>query len=973
MEQEADFKVKGRSYQTDKSQTIRKMWAQIAARPSDFDLEIINALKASIITNNRDSLGYNAANYVNTSDEGKYGCYGDKLYLAIREKLIKIKTSEGKKINLLNGCSIPTLMKENPTARDDSSNGANKSCSTKDTKDMKETHESKKSNQKISNKEPSKAEVILQRSTIDKLNERLYKILGALNYESYVQPGEPILKSDILEIRAIGFIYMAWQILAKSEAFKIDGNVIFPFGVIVTLQRFIALCNGYIGYNVANPREKMAFSSMMLEDLQALEIMLIKAYDFSGVALYTKASDLILGCSLDTYLPKKARTAFLHQIRVSEALLNMDTLKAGFIMFYRTMTNSGKTSSIINMAAAAELLRKKFPTVFGELQIIATCDVHPVLTRWGQLLYHAGYPFGIASKRYMSSNPEQAKRILQKAQKEITEDRDCVDVEMRFSNSDTCKSIKDRLVIVCAPEIALKILKKAPNASGRFILLHDEPTMFAESVESTELRVNMSIMQYAPKWAIFSSATLPYDAEKVQVFIDHHRGRFPAAEFIDNTSSEIYSCCNLRGYDGEIIVPHLGIRTQVELEQAIMHINNNPFLGKLYTPLSTKELYERACTVGQDNKAFVAKVPRIMKIFANVDNLFPDKVRTVTLDILKAMLELNDEEIEEICSGEAFEYESSSEEEDTDGDDKAGDGDDTAIKVDDIKPEEDIEFVSSKPSISTTPTDINFANLGTTEAYRFPYLNLIASDTPASFMQVNYAGLLEDVKKKISSLARLQSDYQQRINGWETARDALEKKIKNEDALSKKLSEHSDIRPSLIYPDECQINTRTHTNKYAKHATISGKMNGKYRPGITLDTEMLDEFHITEDVKLGLLSGVCFYGNPETINEDEDYLATALELTSMRKVESLIADASICYGTDYPIGGVVITPEFAARHSLNTIYQLMSRAGRGRKSSNADIYVSKECAELILATVRNGSNYINQETENMIRVFEEIS
>ena len=44
-----DFKVKARSYQTDKNQTIRKMWESIAHRPSDFDMEIIKAHQDSII------------------------------------------------------------------------------------------------------------------------------------------------------------------------------------------------------------------------------------------------------------------------------------------------------------------------------------------------------------------------------------------------------------------------------------------------------------------------------------------------------------------------------------------------------------------------------------------------------------------------------------------------------------------------------------------------------------------------------------------------------------------------------------------------------------------------------------------------------------------------------------------------------------------------------------------------------------
>lgn len=985
MEQENDFKVAARTYQTDKSQTIRKMWVQIAQRPSEFDVEVIKALKASIISTNKDSLGYNAANYISTSDTDKYGCYGDKLYLTIREKLVKIKTSNSKKINLLANC--PDL---EPSTEVGSSLAS-----------IEGAPASKHANKK-KDAPPSKTEMILQRATMDKLNERLDKILGALNFDTYIQPGEAILKSDILEIRAIGFMYMVWHMLAKSSENTSSGAVLFPFSVIVTLQRFIAICNTYTGYNVANPRTAMPFSSLMIKDLQSLESQLIKAYQFNGVALYTNASELILGCALDVYLPKKARTAFPHQFRVAETLLNADMLKRGFMMFYRTMTNSGKTSSVINMAAAVELLRKKFPTVFGDLQIIATCDVHPVLTRWGQLLYHAGYPFGIASKRYIPSNPETAARILYKAHKEVEEDQDCVDINMRFSNSDTCKSLKDRLVIVCTPEIALKIIRGAPNASKRFILLHDEPTMYAETADAPGLQVNMALMRYAPKWAIFSSATLPYDREKTEIFFQHHRGRFPDAVFIDNTSSEIYSCCNLRGYDGEIITPHLGIKSKAELEKAIEHICNNPFLGKLYTPLSTKELYERACTVGQENKAFIAKVPRLMKIFNNVENLFPDKIRLVTLDILKAMLELKDAEIEEICNGEPFEYESDSEsdsESESDGDDNDAESDDNDAESDDgasahinkieqVKKEasksgiekqgqteeDDVKFEAAKQA-PVVHKDINFANLGTTEAYRFPYLNLIASDTPASFMNSNYTSLINDVKKKITSLGRLQTDFENRLNAWRSGKEALEKKIKNQDDLSKKLSEHEDSRPYLVYPDECQINTRTHTSKYAKHSMQNPNPGtGKFRPGgISLSTDSLDELHVTEDTKLALLSGVCFYGNPETIQEDEDYLATALELTSMRNVESIIADSSICYGTDYPIGGVIITQEFAGAHSLNTIYQLMSRAGRGRKSSNADIYVSKECADLILETVRNGSSYVNQETENMIRVFNSLA
>ena len=967
--EDQDFKVSKKTYKIEISNAIRKMWESIAKRPSEFDMEIIDALKATVHSTDTTSIGYNAKYYVSTNSNDKYGCYGDKLYLVMREKMIKFKTPTAKKINLLPGCELQgvvVVVGAGSIAESNNSKIQEPKSQEPEKIDVKTKSLKKKDVQ------PTKTEIILQRATIDKLTERIDKILASLNYEKYIQPGEAVLKSDILEMRAIGFIYMAWHLLTNTSNYIAMEDFMFPLSVIVSLQRLIKLCDGYVGYNVANPRSSIEFSSVMVSDLQSLQTQLIKAYDYNGVTLYTKASELILGCPLDIYLPKKARTGFLHQIKVSETLLTAESLKRGFMMFYRTMTNSGKTSSIINMAAAVELLRKKFPSIFGQLQIIATCDVNPVIIRWGQLLYHAGYPFGIGAKRNIPNNPEIAKKVLLKAKKEMADDRDCIDVNMRFSNSDTCKSLTDRLVIVCPPDIALKILQNAPNASTRFILLHDEPTMYAESADSPQLKINMAVMKDAPKWSIFSSATLPYEPEKAQVFIDYHRSRFPDAEFIDNTSAEIYSCCNLRKFDGSIITPHLGIKTREELASAITHINNNPFLGKLYTPISTKELYERACSVGYDNKQFVAKVPRIMRIFNDVDNLFPDKIRTVSLDILKAMLELDDSEIAEICSGEPIEYESDGDDES----DKSGSEEEDSTKKKE-NGEEDIAFNASPEASEATKqvlvpvlaTDIDFGQLGTKEAWRFPYLNLIASDTPRKFQQDSYSSLIYDVKKKITSIARLQGDYEQRLDAWQAGHDALEKKIKNPDALSKKLSEHADSRPSLVYPDDCQINTRSHINKYSKHA-LATMNSSKFRIPNTLDANMLDEFHITEDMKLGLLSGVCFYAAPDTSpDDDEDYLNTSLELTSLRNVETLVSDSSICYGTDYPIGGVIITSEFARAHSLNTLYQLMSRAGRGRKSSNAEIYVSSECIEKILATVRSGTGYVNQETENMIKVF----
>lgn len=903
-----DFKIVNKKNQTDRSQSIRKMWEVMAQRPSDFDMQVIDALKATI-TNNSDN-------------EQLYGCYGEKIYLTIREQLINFKTNDGKKINFLID-NIPIT----PDITPGITPGITPDITPDINKDIKKNKSTDK--QKAI---PKKADIIRFESTMKKLNERLHTMLNSFNLTIFIIPSESVMFSDIIELRAIGFIYICWFIIKNKEKYT---ERMIPFSAIVSLQRFISLITNYEGYNAMNPSESILVSKTLFDDLKNIETILIKEYSFNGVTLYEQASDLILGSNFDIYLPRKSREAFEHQKIVSKAIMDIENLKNGFIMFYRTMTNSGKTSTIINIASAVQELRKKYPSVFGGLQVIATCDVQPVLTRWGQLLYHSGIPFGVGAKRYFPSNPEIAQKIKHKALKETQTDRDCIDINMRFSNSDTCKSIADRIAIICPTDIALKILMNAPDANKRFILLHDEPTMHADNLVSTQLKVNMQVFQYSPKWSIFSSATLPFDA-KSEVFIQNHKSKFPNAKFIDNCSTEIYSCCNMKTYDDKLITPHLKCTSREELINAIEHISKNPFLGKLYTPTSVKTLYDEAVEVGSKNSEFMKQVPNITDFFSSVENLYPDNVRKIAINILKAITILNDKQIEYICS---MDYESDSED------------------------DEDPVFLKG----------IDFTKLGTTEAHKFPYLNLIANNSPMDFMKLNYTSLVTDIKKKIGSLDKLESEYERALDDWQTAFDSLEKKIKNADELSRQQSDMYDSKPTISFPDECQINTKQHVMKYAKQSYKRlGSNSNKFRVPNSSNNINVGDLHITDDCKLQLLSGVCCYAssiNSDGCDIDSEYLETALDLTGQKKMECLIADSSISYGTDYPIGGVIITKEFSDSHSLNTIYQLMSRAGRGRKSANAEIYVDMSCAMQILDTVKQGLNAVSSEVDNMIAVF----
>ena len=88
-----DYKVASKSYQTDKNQTIKKMWEIIAQRPSEFDMQIVDALKDTI---------YDILNVSKSNKETKYGCYGESIYLdTIRDLLVNFKNKDSKQINFL--------------------------------------------------------------------------------------------------------------------------------------------------------------------------------------------------------------------------------------------------------------------------------------------------------------------------------------------------------------------------------------------------------------------------------------------------------------------------------------------------------------------------------------------------------------------------------------------------------------------------------------------------------------------------------------------------------------------------------------------------------------------------------------------------------------------------------------------------------------------------------------------------------
>jgi hypothetical protein len=292
-----DFKVQGKK-KNDNNHNVKKMWKIIAQRPSDFDMQIVDALKNTI---------YDIIEK-NKISQTKYGCYGDLIYNKIHDLIINFKDKDNKNVNFL----IKNNRKD--TGKD---TGKDKlEIVIKDSKKLK------------------KADIIRIEATIKKINEKILVILNSFNQSHFIIPPESVIYSEILEIRALGFIYMAWFILKHKSKFlsndnpdSPDNNIIFPYSIIVSFQRFLNICRGYVGYNAVKPDEVGEISTLLIADLDYLEKHIIEEYKFNGISLYEKASELILGSQFDNYLPKKVREAFHHQILVSQLLSQQEWLK----------------------------------------------------------------------------------------------------------------------------------------------------------------------------------------------------------------------------------------------------------------------------------------------------------------------------------------------------------------------------------------------------------------------------------------------------------------------------------------------------------------------------------------------------------------------------------------------------------------------------------------------------------------------
>lgn len=791
---------------------------------------------------------------------------------------------------------------------------------------------SKKNKQNTKHPKIRKADQI----RLDVANENIQNIIKLIKetFSPNSLTHHTAVRSDIIEIRGIGLMYCLWFMCNNKDIYAKGGvtNKKYPYvlSAIVTAEKFLRICEDFDGIDFAKICSKPHVAKSMMEDLKIMHKKAKDIYPYDGITICKYAPELLVYSEFDKCIPFQGISPRKNQKEVIEFVKN--NYKTGFLLSYQAMIASGKTTCSVALISYMMYLRKTYRE-FNNVQFIFCCNLASVKLQVAQMCWNQKIPFAMAHK-----DAEVAKII----------------------NNFNCKRDSDRICIIGSPDAISLILTDHTrgNPGNMYFMFHDEPTIGADVQNSQSLRDNVTVMSNLPKWTILSSATMP-SLDSLSVFTDKFRRDHPSAVYGTVYSDEIQIGCDVKTINGDLVIPHMGCTSSSMLKKIISTIKINPFLGRIYTQNVATTVWTECTRLG------INGIPNIPEVFKDVNNISANNVRKYVMNMLEIVAEQSDDIITEICASPIFSGIADATEPDSD-----------EINNSDSDSESSGGIWGEPPKKKNTvhvyePIDYN--NFGTTQAHKFLQPNLIVTHDPFSFAVDKFSNLLEYVKTNktcpIHSAKNMIGKYKKQLTKFQEDIDRLEKRIEDEDELSKEICKKQEEKPRLQFPVTAQINTVYHIKKFASEHIAN--INSRFvRTELVLEDIPYDTFCIPDNILQLLFCGVGVYA-PGNKMLDQNYINTVLTLAESGSLAFLVADSSICYGTNYPINRVFVIKDFSDSTSVGTWFQTMGRAGRVNRSWTAEAYIEESCAQDIIKYAHNPDAY-NSEAINMIKMFRNI-
>lgn len=809
---------------------------------------------------------------------------------------------------------------------------------------------------KVKPKPLSKADEIRQKNSVSRIKQSVDNILETFKKDFSDITSVSLtasMNSDVVEIKGIGLLYACAWLDHHIAIFNTEEHYAKVFDIIAVSQKFVNICKRDETNCISQVSgEAIKPSATLVIDLERWIARLRSVYVKAGVCVFNweniqrYAPQIFVQSEYQKALPQQFVKAKLHQKHIVDAVRN--NIERGAWIVYDAMIGSGKTTAEVGIAALVSYLRISNPSLHGKKRFLSVCNSEAVRLDVAQKLYNAATTFPTHKIHFAISY--------------LTVDS-LKKPKVKIVKNNACSKDEDIVTVIASPSVAKMILDENAKLDDgdpskyEYILFVDEPTMGADNIHSRSLYDNVSVNHVSPYITINSSATFPNIGMLENItsdFFSRHRH----ARQVRVYSDEISIGCDIRTLHNEIVVPHLGATNRTQLSEIINCVANCSFLGKAYTPSVVDSLYQRMLHYHVND--FV-ELPDIQTLFSNVENLDINRVRRLALELLTKLATQNDDVIQMVCA--------------------------TNISDDDEEEEDDVPTsgfsFSANPTSDDVVTDpIDYLKLGTTQAYRLQGQTLIATANPEEFVLNNFKSLIDQVYAsetnkivtggdvatyRYKSTGDAMRRYMSELSDWEKKIVTIDKNATSPDDKAAKLDEHDKLKPVFPFPEWAHVGSEAHINKFARshrdkilRNLVRGKLNV---PHLTSSDKIIN---VDDRVLTALFCGVAIYST-ETV-KCRVYLDIVLQLASAGALAFVVADSTICFGTNYPFFNVIITQEFSELHSMLVLFQVMGRAGRPGKSPKALIIVPDTVARRIINFVTT-ANEADFEARNMETIF----
>ncbi len=644
--------------------------------------------------------------------------------------------------------------------------------------------------------------------------------------------------------------------------------------------------------------------------------------------------------SYDDFLPTTRIQLFDSQLRMLQLIAtqlssNNTTATSGLLAVLNTVPGQGKTTlvlAIAKMIMASSLSRVLYKPGMGrkgrsrgdarnkvggrtlKLLYVTPKTLLPVAKQVGSLLFEST-PFGIA---YTETSSAGVKTF------DISENYNCYSGKKKIL-------FTPPVAILCSPSTAIEILKhneeqktlKANSsthdefeAKTDYIVFYDEPTAVGmdQSHESNfVVRELADFIKVMPKWTILSCATLK-NVSAYSELCDIFRTKYPGAVLETVNNSKIPIGASIMNYAGQVQLPHMRCTTRDQLEHVINKLEDEMILQKFYTHRIVHSMYVHL------NSMLAIPDELHYGAYIRSHEITQDSIQRLAIEYLRHVL---------------------------------------AASADD-------ETVVARFCVHTmTMTSFNTTNILSNVSKLRSQTLAVASNPVTHFktaVREHYNSILKEYKA--DSFSGIYNTYSQKYSEWEHQLDLVIKREEtkksggkkkgrdnatDEDGNKKKSNHSFDIATegSLEmrverWKSEHPCPILTLSSKFCIRSLTQSKerirgMIDYASPGYSEMNPNSGDDEADDMLKVMLAAGVGVYAS----SLDESYLKIVTEQMEKGNMSIVFVNDDICYGVNYPIENIVIldTPLMMDR-SINTLLQLISRAGRKGKSDKANVWIS---------------------------------